>query len=262
MRWTPGALLALASVALADPEFTKPEAGGSIKGVSVQAEWKDSGDGVALTDLTTFDLSLCWGGNDVGEFECRSLSAKPVSFAGGKQFLATADAGWGAPEPKNAYFLKMYATASKGGTLTVYSPRFSMPDNTGTFTPTIEAALEKVTGTSGPAKVDAVADSPNDPARDEFDVEYTMQTGPTRYAPMQPIPPTKITKKKATPLHPTSAFSIATAFLPNPKIQTTITQKQTFSVQSRENTVAAAPMPTDTDKEEDDMAKFLKRWQD
>lgn len=138
----------------------------------------------------------------------------------------------------------MLSTSSKGGTVTNFSPRFSLSGMTGTFPPEIVTALKDVKGTDGPDRVDATTgDGPVDPADGEFGVEYTMQTGPTRYAPMQPIPPTKITKKEAKPLHPTSAFTVATTFLPNPKIQTTITQSQTYSVQSRQNTVSSSSAP-------------------
>lgn len=101
MRWTASAILALTTLALADPEFTKPEAGSNVEGVSIDAVWKDSGDGVALTDLTTFQLALCFGGNDAGEFECQPLTTKEVPFAQGKEILTTASAGWGA-HVKNA----------------------------------------------------------------------------------------------------------------------------------------------------------------
>merc|ERR1711939_578933 len=87
-------------------------------------------------------------------------------------------------------------------------------------------------------------------------VPYPLQTGLTKYAPMQPIPPTKITKKQYSPLYPTSAVTIATTWLPNPTIVTTVTASLTFSVSSMENTAAPASNPNP------DMAKFLNRWKD
>lgn len=135
-------------------------------------------------------------------------------------------------------FLKMVSTAATGGTVTNFSPRFSMSGMTGTFPQNVIDGMKSVTGTDGPAKIDATNDAaPANPAEGDFGVAYTMQTGLTRFAPMQPVPPTAITKKEKTPLFPTSSVSVATAFLPTPKIQTTITQSQTFSVSSRENTV-------------------------
>jgi hypothetical protein len=133
----------------------------------------------------------------------------------------------------------MISVARTGGTVINYSPRFSLSGMTGTFPVKVAEGIKKVTGTAGPPTVNNVAgngaSAPVD--GDLFQVPYTMQTGLTRYAPMQPIPPTKITKSKATPLHPTSAFTIAKSILPIPSQQTTITQSQTFSVSSVENTV-------------------------
>ncbi|KAF2748868.1 hypothetical protein M011DRAFT_466625 [Sporormia fimetaria CBS 119925] len=148
------------------------------------------------------------------------------------------------------------ATGPKG-TVRNFSKRFSLSGMTGTFLPEVKAALEDVEGTDGPARIgETAAGGAPAPGDDLYDVPYAMQTGFTRYAPMQPIPPTKITKKDFKPLNPTSAFTIATTFLPLPKIHTTITQSQTYSVSSQENPVPAASHPTD------DMEKFLARWKD
>ena len=111
---------------------------------------------------------------------------------------------------------------------------------TASFSPALVTALKDVKGNSGPAAVDTtVKDSAavSDVDDSEFDVEYTMQTGPTRYAPMQPVPLTKITAKTAKPQYPTSSVVIAKKKLPIPSQQTTVTQSQTHKVSSIENTV-------------------------
>jgi hypothetical protein len=135
-------------------------------------------------------------------------------------------------------FLKMVSVAIKGGTVTNYSPRFSYQKMTGTFNADIQTALKTVKGTDSPDRVDATSDTAEIPEDGVYDVEYTMQTGATRYAPMQALPPTKITKKDTQPLHPTSSVSLATAPLPSAKQQTTLTQSQTFSIKSVANTVS------------------------
>jgi hypothetical protein len=132
----------------------------------------------------------------------------------------------------------MVSAATKGGIVTNYSPRFSFQKMTTTFNTAIQAALKTVTGTDSPARVDATSETVETPEDGVYDVEYTMQTGATRYAPMQKIPPTKITKQDTQPLHPTSSVSTATVPLPNPKQQTTLTQSQTFSIKSVANTVS------------------------
>jgi hypothetical protein len=138
----------------------------------------------------------------------------------------------------------MEAAGKNGGIYTTYSDRFSYSGMTGAFDPIIVAGLKDIDGTTGPATVNALAKAgadPNNPAAaapdGAYDVEYTMQTGLTRYAPMIPQPPTKITATNTKPLYPTSSVQIAKSHLPIPKVQTTVTQSQTFSVSSRENTV-------------------------
>jgi hypothetical protein len=144
-------------------------------------------------------------------------------------------------------FLKIVGVGKAGGTYTAYSDRFSYSGMTGTFNAIVKAGVKDISGTKGPDAVDATVAAGANPAAPgapavpdagEYDVEYTMQTGLTRYAPMQPVPLTKITAKGTPkPLFPTSSVEIAKTRLPIPKVQTTITQSQTYSVSSRENTV-------------------------
>lgn len=58
------ALAAILSCAQADVKFTSPAAGASISGTSISIKWADSGSSPALSDLTTYSLFLCSGGND------------------------------------------------------------------------------------------------------------------------------------------------------------------------------------------------------
>lgn len=83
----------------------------------------------------------------------------------------------------------------------------------------------------------APAAGTGDPDQGLFAIPYPEQTGLTKYAPMQSAPPTKITAKDYTPLYPTSAYTIATTWLPPASIVTTITMQPTYSFSSMENTV-------------------------
>ncbi len=133
----------------------------------------------------------------------------------------------------------MISTATAGGTVTNYSPRFSLSGMTGTFPPPVIEGLKTIQGTQGPSDVNSVSDAKNNPAADgPFNVDYRSQTGLTKYAPSQPIPPTKITARSAKPLYPTSAVVYAKTWLPIPSQVTTFTQSGTFSVSSVENTVS------------------------
>jgi hypothetical protein len=76
-------------------------------------------------------------------------------------------------------------------------------------------------------------------AGESFTVLFSLQFGPTIYAPMQSCPPTKITKQTPTPQYPPSKVAIATTPLPpNKSIQTTVTKAITWSFSQMENPVS------------------------
>lgn len=134
--------------------------------------------------------------------------------------------------------MRMIATATAGGTVTVYSNRFSISGMTGTFSSTFT-----ITGTAGPATVNTVADtaaSSSASSADDgvFATPYQSQTGLTKYAPMGLMPGTTITATNTSPQYPTSSADIATGYLSPPTIDTTLTQPQTASFASHANTVS------------------------
>ena len=58
-------LAAITPFTLADVEFTSPAAGATLTGGgSISIEWQDSGNAPSISDLTTYQLFLCAGGND------------------------------------------------------------------------------------------------------------------------------------------------------------------------------------------------------
>ncbi|MCJ1367005.1 hypothetical protein MMC16_006136 [Acarospora aff. strigata] len=253
-------LAALTPSALADVKFTTPAAGASVPaGGTFAVEWKDSGTAPSVSDLASYQLFLCAGGNDAVNFIQLAPITTQGSFGTGNKASGTVQLTIGA-DVKNAYFLKMISVATAGGTITNYSPRFSLTGMTGTFPDNVLAGLKKVSGTAGPAtENNVVAANPGAGAGGQgagFAVPYTLQTGLTKYAPMQPEPPMKITAKNASPLWPTSSYSVAKTWLPRPSQVTTFTQSVTYSLSSRENTVAPASHPTG------DMQKYLNRWKD
>jgi hypothetical protein len=137
-------------------------------------------------------------------------------------------------------YFRVISVATQGGTVTTYSDRFTITGMTGATDPTIKAAITAA-GTAVPASVDATANNAAAAAGDpnaNSGVPYAEQTGLIRYAPMQGVPPTKITKKDTKPLYPTSSYKIAVSFLPTPSQTKTVTASQTFSADSMENTVS------------------------
>lgn len=55
----------------ADVKFTSPAGGETFPGGgSIKAAWTDSGAAPSISDLTTYQLFLCAGGNDPDTFVC------------------------------------------------------------------------------------------------------------------------------------------------------------------------------------------------
>lgn len=137
----------------------------------------------------------------------------------------------------------MISVASTGGTVTNFSPRFSLSGMTGTFPANVKTGAKSVTGTSGPARINAVAGAGNTPPAEgvaaSFALPWAAQSGPIRYAPMQKYPPTRITAKTKTPLNPTSPYTVATTYLPPPTVISTQTLPVTASFSQFENTVGS-----------------------
>lgn len=81
-------LAALSPFAFADVQFISPAPGATLQaGKPITAKWKDSGAGTALTDLNTYTLFLCAGGNDVESFVSSSTPHTPPRYISSKSML-------------------------------------------------------------------------------------------------------------------------------------------------------------------------------
>lgn len=161
------------------------------------------------------------------------------------------DLSVGAPTT-NAYFLRTIGVVP-GGTVINFSDRFTLSGMTGQFSPAVLAGLKTVTGTTGPVTQNQVA-SPQNPGAaapaagsaaagdPKFNVPYTMQMGPIRFAPMPKKAPTKITVKGGVSAqYPTSAWTAwSRSGMPRPDATQTQTDVFTFSVVSTYATVSFA----------------------
>ena len=75
----------LASLALADVEFTEPAAGANLTAGQIDVRWKDSGISPPIDELTQYTLSLMVGGNDLNDMvslilACLYAAAKLMSL--------------------------------------------------------------------------------------------------------------------------------------------------------------------------------------
>ncbi|KIX92262.1 uncharacterized protein Z520_12008 [Fonsecaea multimorphosa CBS 102226] len=247
----------------ADVQVVAPEAGDSISGLNLEIQWKDSGNSPPLSQLANYQLFLCAGGNDESDYIPVATLVQEGTYTTGDSITITLQASTGA-NVANAYFLK-FVSAATGGTVINFSDRFSLTSMSGTFPAAVQQGLRTVTGTAGPADVNNIQapqagagqNTQSSVGDGAYSTPYTMQTGTIRYAPMPPMAQTQITAKNASPLWPTSAYTVYQTIAGTPNAVTTNTLPITFTVSSRENPIAAAGQPTDTA-----MQKFLNRWKD
>ncbi|KAK4960127.1 Cell wall synthesis protein kre9 precursor [Elasticomyces elasticus] len=247
-------LAALTPYVLADVEVTTPAAGGQIPVGTLNIEWQDSGVAPALSALTSYTIQLVVGGNEATSQTPLITCANAALFSAGSSASCVVPAGVAGPTV-NGFFLQFTSVASEGGTVINYSNRFTITGMTGTTGAAQAQAVTALGGaTAGPPTQNNVnngqaAGGGAAAGGAEFTVPYNLQTGLTKYAPMQPVPPTKMTVNNYTPLYPTSAYTVATTWMPLPSIATTLTASQTMSAAAQSN-----PNP--------DMAKYLARWKD
>jgi Yeast cell wall synthesis protein KRE9/KNH1 len=136
-------------------------------------------------------------------------------------------------------FLKMQSTIREGGTVTNYSPRFRLLSVSSLSQPA-QSNLPHGNFQGPPRELDLPAENMHFKRQsDPYTIPWSLQVGPTRYAPMQSHPPTKITKTQPTPQYPPSKIVLATTPLPpNKSIKTTVTQGMTWRVTQQENQVS------------------------
>lgn len=139
----------------------------------------------------------------------------------------------------------MVSVGVDGGQDIVYSKRFGLTGMTGTFTAAQIAGIAAVgvsTAAGLPAAHNLAAAAATGATAvigaEMYTVPYHLQTGLMKYAPIQPMPGTKITAKSASMMNPSTSFSIFKTYAPPATITYTATESQTFTASSRENPVS------------------------
>lgn len=150
----------------------------------------------------------------------------------------------------------MVSKTKNGETVTNYSSRFTLFGMAGGFPASVQEALDadpiidtnapivpgeeesELKKRQGAAPIGGAANTVAG-AAGSYTIPYTMQTGATRYAPMQRVPSSKITMKTASAQFPTSAYTAYTTYAPTPTAVMTVTQSGTFTATSKEATVSA-----------------------
>lgn len=201
---------------------------------SMELEWKDDGDDPKLDDISKLDILLCTGSNS--DFDCFTdaplAQGVKASLKKYKAPLTPVKAVGG----NGPYFLQYSATDKDGQQSLLYSKRFKLSGMTGSK----KASNGGDTDPPDDQKAEQTADQTGTA------IAYTKQKGPTKTAPMQSQPGTKVNlKRKTSRLWPTSAVSsyYKTA-KKSPNAKTTLTPGWSYTFSAFTNYAKTRPKPT------------------
>ncbi|KAI5970631.1 hypothetical protein CANMA_000327 [Candida margitis] len=233
-------LAAFLAPAFADVEITSPEEGDKFSGssgtASIKVSWKDNSDSdsdTSLDNVKSYTLSLCTNGSPI---QCQDPAITQEKLTS-KSANVTVDQG---DVPSGYYFIQVYTIFTSGGTTINYTPRFqltNMEGSTGTLVVT-------VTGDQPDGQTSGFDETTASDISQSFTVPYTLQTGKTRYAPMQSQPGSTVTATTWTPKYPTSAVTYYSTKHTKPVVYSTITPGWSYTASSEVNWATVAPYPT------------------
>ncbi|EMG50485.1 KRE9 Cell wall synthesis protein KRE9 [Candida maltosa Xu316] len=228
---------------LADVDITAPSSGdkysGSSGSASVKISWDDADDPdspKSLANVKAYTISLCTGPKPDGSIQCLET---PLVNAQAITSKTTTVSISNTLVPNGFYYFQIYAQFTNGGNTIHYSPRFQL---TGMGGPT--GTLD-VTETGGvPGAQASGFDTAITVNSGSFTVPYTLQTGKTRFAPMQMQPGTTVTATTWSMKFPTSAVTYYSTKAASPVVYSTITPGWSYTAESAVNYASVAPYPT------------------
>jgi hypothetical protein len=238
-------LFTLFQGSLADVSISKPLTGQTyaVSGGSalVSITWIESNANPKLSEIDTYTFVLCSGPNSqiyAAETLAKNVKASDIS---GYSYDLTIDSSAG---QDGYYYIQILATTAKGWTIH-YSNRFQLTGMSGTYEPSVGAI------TIPPDAQTSLSDGTNTGIISidsrSFTVPYGLQTGKTRYAPMQTQPGTTVTKDKSawSRQFPTSSVSFFSTFKSSLEQASTITPGWSYTISSAVNWASPAPQPSE-----------------
>ncbi|RCK57991.1 Cell wall synthesis protein KRE9 [Candida viswanathii] len=235
-------LSSLLSKVSADVDITSPKGEDSYSGSSgaatVKVAWDDSDDSdsdKSLDNVKTYTILLCTGPDEDNTIQCLEnalVDAQAIPDNSKEVEIKNTLV------PNGYYYFQIYTVFNSGGVTIHYSPRFRLTGMTG---PTGTLVVTK-TGSAPDSYVSGFASATVNSA--SFTVPYTLQTGKTRYAPMQTQPGSTVTATTWTMQFPTSAVTYYSTKLASPVVMSTITPGWSYTAESAVNYASVAPYPT------------------
>lgn len=236
-----------ADVAVSSPTEGKiyTAIGGSV---TVPLRWIDDSNYPPLDKIKYYTFSLCYGPNSdisnvytIGK-QVLSSDITVTTSDGGKVY--SYDSVIPASIVGNGqFYIQVYAVVEGEGDTIHYSPRFTLAGmsgvNTYTYTYSVQPPAITEINTGGAGNADTSINSAS------FSIPYTLQTGKTRYAPMQMQPGSTVTATTWTRRFPTSKVTFYSTFRKSLDQVSTITPGRSYVMTSDINAAPPALMPSE-----------------
>ncbi|EGV64596.1 Cell wall synthesis protein kre9 precursor [Yamadazyma tenuis] len=229
----------MADVSLTSPDTSKTftASGSSVK---VPIAWKDDGsdDEWSLSKADKYSILLCTGSGSY-PIECFDYLVKYKDYTtGNDDFSETLSIDVDACDD-GYYFFQVYIEFSSSKFTTHYSNRFELKDMTGS---TKELTVQNTFDDGSPPDQTVGADTSINSK--SFSITYTLQSGKTKYAPMQLQPHTTLRGSTWSRMFPTSSVSYFPSLHGSPNCLTTVTPGWSYTPKSLHNWAAVAPTPS------------------
>lgn len=232
---------------LGDVVVVTPEEGATFSGssgtVSIKVSWTDNGAYPPLEKFTMYTFVLEYGPNlqivPVANLK-KNVSPSDITVDDDGTYSYTVTfpsdtAGNG------QFYIQVYAVDGSEGNTIHYSPRFFLTSMAGgtsfTYSDTIQPVGQTAINTDT-AQASASIDTRS------FTVPYTMQTGISRFAPMQMQPGSTMTATTWTRKFATSAVTYYSTFRTSLDQLTTLTPGWSYTLPSGINMATPAAYPT------------------
>lgn len=235
-------LLALCSLVSADYTISAPAAGSTFAASSaIKISFEDDGNAPAFTELSTTKVLLCTGPNS--DIYCFTTAVGTFTPTASLTSYSASVAALAALGSNGRYYFQFYSTVTAGGNSIHYSPRFTLTGMTGSYKASDGGDTTPPDGSTTVGSSDSVAGYSEIMSKNK--VTYTLQTGKTRYAPMQMQPGSKVTiAKSATRRFPVSSVSYFTDYSLQPYQVTTMTPSWSYTILQGPNYASTAASPT------------------
>lgn len=237
-------LFAFITLASADVAIMRPSKDSNFivsgSSVTVEVVWIESSSDPMLSDIESYKFKICTGPNS-NINGIKILADVKASDITDYTYDVVIPSSLGAD---GSYYIQISAATSNGGYSIHYTNRFTLSGMSGTLKPSGGSEL----GLPAPeVHLDSAATSTLDPAElsSSFALPYTLQTGLTRYAPMQTQPGSKVTASTWTRRFPSSSVTYFTTVSSSPEQKSTVTPGWDYTISSAANFASPAPFPSD-----------------